>query len=272
MKKKTIIILMFFSLLMAVLLPAVSSAEEGGLLPSLTETVGVAMPSLGEALGRYPDEEIENGDGSITELYTNVSESDFNAFSVYLEQQEAELVDYKVDKGVLSAVVQAKEASFSLNYDSKNGEARVTYPSGAYDGWTKSAQSHIAEAKKLLSEGRRDDAYLEILSIPQYETYEPAFKILGNKWMILAEKKREERLKSFSKKGSIVTFGHYEQDNNIENGKEKIEWIVLDVKDGKVLLLSKYLLDQKKFIDNELDYSGHKANRYTWENSTLRKL
>ena len=60
------------------------SFAEDGLLPSLTETVGIAMPSLGEAIERYPDAETESGDSSITELYTNVSESDFNVFSIYL--------------------------------------------------------------------------------------------------------------------------------------------------------------------------------------------
>ena len=44
--------------------------------------------------------------------------------------------------------------------------------------------------------------------------------------------------------GEIVPFGRYEQDNNPDNGPEPIEWIVLDVKEGKALLLSKYGLDQ----------------------------
>ena len=60
MKIRTIISLMILSFLMIIFLPAASSVAEGGLLPSLTETVGIAMPSLGEALGRYPDEEKGN--------------------------------------------------------------------------------------------------------------------------------------------------------------------------------------------------------------------
>lgn len=42
--------------------------------------------------------------------------------------------------------------------------------------------------------------------------------------------------------GDYVIFGSYEQDNDLENGKEDIEWLVLDVKDDKVLLISKYAL------------------------------
>ena len=44
--------------------------------------------------------------------------------------------------------------------------------------------------------------------------------------------------------GAIVKFGTYEQDNNLSNGAEEIEWLVLDVQDGKALLLSKYALDE----------------------------
>ena len=62
--------------------------------------------------------------------------------------------------------------------------------------------------------------------------------------------------------GSIVTFGHYEQDNNVSNGPEPIEWIVLDVQEGKSLLISKYLLDVRRF---------HKGpETVDWESCTLR--
>lgn len=42
--------------------------------------------------------------------------------------------------------------------------------------------------------------------------------------------------------GDIFKFGSYEQDNDTSNGKEDIEWLVLEVKDGKALLISKYAL------------------------------
>ncbi len=65
--------------------------------------------------------------------------------------------------------------------------------------------------------------------------------------------------------GDIITFGKYEQDNNLSNGSEDIEWIVLDKKDGKVLLLSKYGLDTKKVCDDpDIGYEA------TWESSKTR--
>lgn len=36
-----------------------------------------------------------------------------------------------------------------------------------------------------------------------------------------------------AKAGTIVSIGNYEQDNDFKNGKEPIEWIVLEVRDGK---------------------------------------
>ena len=62
--------------------------------------------------------------------------------------------------------------------------------------------------------------------------------------------------------GDIVSFGTYEQDGNAENGAEAIEWYVLDVVDGKALLLSRYGLDCQKYNDEMVDT--------TWETSSLR--
>ena len=62
--------------------------------------------------------------------------------------------------------------------------------------------------------------------------------------------------------GDYVTFGHYEQDCNLENGKEAIVWKVLDKKNGRVLLLSKYGLDVKTYNNTSTDV--------TWETCTLR--
>ena len=62
--------------------------------------------------------------------------------------------------------------------------------------------------------------------------------------------------------GDTVTFGHYEQDNQLSNDAEEIEWIVLEIQNGKGLLLSKYLLDVKSYNT----YQGV----VTWETCTLR--
>ena len=67
----------------------------------------------------------------------------------------------------------------------------------------------------------------------------------------------------FTKVGNIVTFGRYEQDSDAGNGPEPIEWIVLDVKDGKALLISQYGLDSQPY---EAEFTG-----ITWAECSLRK-
>ncbi len=63
--------------------------------------------------------------------------------------------------------------------------------------------------------------------------------------------------------GAIVCLGSFEQDDDRENGKEPIEWIVLDVQDGRSLVISRYALDC-------LPYEA-KENAVAWETCSLRK-
>lgn len=62
-----------------------------------------------------------------------------------------------------------------------------------------------------------------------------------------------------------VTFGAYEQDGNLDNGKEEIEWIVLDKNGNEYLLLSKYVLDYCQFQKNKVE-----GISISWNNSEIR--
>ena len=64
------------------------------------------------------------------------------------------------------------------------------------------------------------------------------------------------------KKGAIVTFGSYEQDAEMQNGKETIEWIVLDVQGSKALLISRKGLECRPFDETDKEIA--------WEDSALR--
>ena len=63
--------------------------------------------------------------------------------------------------------------------------------------------------------------------------------------------------------GDLITFGRYEQDGNIDNGPEEIKWRVLAVEDGKVLVISEYILDVTYYYYN---WSGNAI----WRGSHLR--
>lgn len=63
--------------------------------------------------------------------------------------------------------------------------------------------------------------------------------------------------------GDIIKLGSYEQDAQIENGPEPIQWIVIKVDNDKSLLLSKYTLDNHPYNDERAEV--------TWETCSLRK-
>lgn len=77
-----------------------------------------------------------------------------------------------------------------------------------------------------------------------------------------AVKAKLEIIKS-AKVGDIVYFGTYEQDNNISNGMEDVEWLVLAKEDNRIFVISDKALDCKKYNDM---FDG-----VAWKTCTLRK-
>ena len=73
----------------------------------------------------------------------------------------------------------------------------------------------------------------------------------------------KKALLSKAQVGSWITFGSYEQDNNTVNGKEDIEWQVLEKDGNRILVISRYALDCQQY---NTSYTS-----VTWETSSLRK-
>ena len=65
------------------------------------------------------------------------------------------------------------------------------------------------------------------------------------------------------KAGDIIQFGSYEQDNIKKNGKEPIEWLVLECTDDELFVVSRYILDRM--------YYNYPYGAVTWENCSMRK-
>jgi len=75
------------------------------------------------------------------------------------------------------------------------------------------------------------------------------------------------------KVGDVVVFGDYCHHNNIygeyyENNP--VKWLVLEQRDGKVLLLSLQSVNILSFVSRE-EYREQKGNGFTWENSVMRE-
>lgn len=62
--------------------------------------------------------------------------------------------------------------------------------------------------------------------------------------------------------GTLVSFGRYEQDNNLENGQEEILWLVMEAHEDRLVLMSLYALDA-------MPYSAD-GSEVGWENSGVR--
>lgn len=56
-----------------------------------------------------------------------------------------------------------------------------------------------------------------------------------------------------AQEGDIVTLGRYEQDNDTANGPEDIEWIVLNNGGGRAFLVSRYVLDARRYSEDKTD-------------------
>ncbi len=119
----------------------------------------------------------------------------------------------------------------------------VIIPSGKYNS-----------AMELYNAGKYQDAYTAFNEVSYKDSKDKASECL-----FLVQKSNLTDIK----KGDTVKFGLYEQDNNTTNGKEEIEWIVLNVEDNKALVISKYALDCQQYNTSHTDV--------TWESCSLRK-
>ena len=117
--------------------------------------------------------------------------------------------------------------------------------------------------------GCQSSAYNKAVSLMDNGEYEEAiyqFK-LNEDYKNSSELVEECYKKIFSNVslGDEVTFGSYEQDNNSSDGKEVIEWTVLDSNENGVLLISNNALDSKPYHDD----AGN--TDITWETCSLRE-
>jgi tetratricopeptide (TPR) repeat protein len=122
-------------------------------------------------------------------------------------------------------------------------------------------ESNYQCAVSALDQGYYRAAYNAFISLGDYHDSE-----------LMAEKIANEYPVYFQNVGNIMTLGTYEQDGDETNGYEEIEWIVLDVTDDAMLVLSRYALASQAYnqltaYDDWTDYRLHCA----WDRCTLRQ-
>lgn len=108
------------------------------------------------------------------------------------------------------------------------------------------------EAIELMDAGKIVEAYKSLTALDGYKDSTERAKSLYKRYMLIT-----------AKTGEYVNFGSYEQDNNTSNGKEIIEWQVIEKEDDRVLVISKYALDSKSYNTSR--------SSTDWENCSLRQ-
>ena len=119
--------------------------------------------------------------------------------------------------------------------------------------------SNYNSALALYKSGDYDNAITAFQSLNGYKDSE---RQIENCYIGKYGEEKWNKVKGI-KVGDTYTFGAYEQDNNIANGKEVIEWTVLAKEGMSLLLISRQALDCLRY---ETSY-----NDVTWEGCSLRK-
>ena len=126
MAKKVVVLTLTLALLF-------SSVASAGLLPEFKSLFDVEMPSLSVIVLRPADEESVDSDGSRVVTFHGVTETEFDAFSEYLDTFGCELTGYRVSESVMIAEIAKQGASFTFSYDATNGDCVLTYPNGTHE-------------------------------------------------------------------------------------------------------------------------------------------
>lgn len=158
----------------------------------------------------------------------------------------------KIRRIVLTALVVAALAGTIFYY-------KVAVPEEKYQ-----------QAMKAMEEEDYWEACWLLEEIKDYKDSAEKFKIADQKEEARMNVERYKMILS-AKIGDSVSFGRYEQDNNLDNGKEGIEWRVLDKKKDKVLLISQYCLDKQPYHTKDKAVEWKKSSIRKWLNETFFK-
>ena len=120
---------------------------------------------------------------------------------------------------------------------------------------------HYNAAVKLMDAGKYNEAITAFEAMDGYKDSEGK----TSECLFLGQKSSLTNIKI----GNIVKFGFYEQDNNIANGKEEIEWIVLNIEDNKALVVSKYALDCQQYNTSFAEVTWRNCSLRTWLNDSF---
>lgn len=197
---------------------------------------------------RFKLETVNEGTGVKITIY-KTKEADF--YSIYMVQFENEYTKYYYKK--------SKDAHYYnynrfLTYVNEDGKKTRTYiinglPQGTYTFKIYAENDDFERGSKKQS-----------ITVKAAET-----------------KSRKEKKYDFSdtKVGDIIKFGAYEQDDNMLNGQEDIEWIVIAKDKKQMFVMSRYVIDMIPYLDSstyEDIYYNYEKDTYEFLGKSLNSL
>ena len=182
------------------------------------------------------------------------------------------LGDYKDSAARVNEVEEAKKADQEAKNADDYLKAEQLLKDKKYDQAAKAFRAlgnyrdSIARMNEAVdAQNAIDYAEAELLyQNKEYDKAVAAFKALGDykDSSTRALEVLEAEKKASITVGKTLTFGSYEQDDNLANGKEPIEWIVLEKQGEKAFVISKNVVTRHNYNDT--------WKSVTWETCTLR--
>ena len=186
-----------------------------------------------EALAIFEDlHDYKDSDALIQECNAAILENKYNA-----------AVDL-MSNGELEAAITAFESII----DYKDSSSKISECNNQIN------ENKYNEAVALANNGSYDDAILIFNSLGDYKDSAS----LSQKYTLL-----------ICEVGDVITFGTYEQDNNLGNGAEAIEWIVLERDGNKALVISKYCIEWLPFHNTFTEVGWKNSSIRSWLNNTF---
>lgn len=153
------------------------------ILPSVERTFAAKpMPSLRDVLERAPDSETKNKDGSVDLIWQGVTDDDYETFSKYLKDVNAELLDYRMYGSVFIAIIGRDERTITFSYDSQDYSAKITYPADTYD--ERQAEAHYRAAEEYILQEQYVKACDELYMIKHLLFYKDVNNLLADNYQI----------------------------------------------------------------------------------------
>ena len=210
-----------------------------------------------EAMNGYKDSADQIYECSYEYAVTLKSNGDYVAASAAFEALD----------GYKDSADQAKECSYEYAVDLKDaGDYEAAIKVFMFLGEYKDSNDQVQEC-----------TYSYAVSLKENGDYESAistFEVL-NGYKDSADQIEQikplyyKEILSDADVGDYVYFGTYEQDNNTKDGKEDIEWLVLEKNGNRVLLISRYALDAQPYNSSNTNVTWETCSLRTWLNGTF---